>query len=94
MLEAPALLSPEHQVDGFISGATSLDEWLKRRARANQISGASRTYVVAEAGRVMGEKIILVDDVYTTGSTVKECALTLMKNKAESVSVLTLARTI
>jgi GNAT superfamily N-acetyltransferase len=54
MLEAPALLSPEHQVDGFISGATSLDEWLKRRARANQISGASRTYVVAEAGRVAG----------------------------------------
>ena len=32
----------------------SLDDWLKRRARADQISGASRTYVVAEAGRVVG----------------------------------------
>lgn len=54
MLEAPALLSAEHQVDGFFSGTASLDDWLKRRARANQISGASRTYVVAEAGRVVG----------------------------------------
>ena len=54
MLEAPALLSVEHRIDGFTSGMASLDDWLKRRARANQISGASRTYVVAEAGRVVG----------------------------------------
>ena len=30
-----------------------MDDWLKRRARANQISGASRTYVVAHAGKVI-----------------------------------------
>ena len=53
-LSAPALLSAEHLVDGFTSGTPSLDDWLKRRARANQISGASRTYVVAEAERVVG----------------------------------------
>ncbi len=44
----------EHRLDAFASGTASLDDWLKRRARANQISGASRTYVVAEAGRVVG----------------------------------------
>jgi GNAT superfamily N-acetyltransferase len=54
MLEAPALLHAEHQIDGFACGTVSLDDWLKRCARANQISGASRTYVVAEAGRVVG----------------------------------------
>lgn len=54
MLEAPALLHEEHRIDGFACGTASLDDWLKRRARANQISGASRTYVVAEAGRVVG----------------------------------------
>jgi len=54
MLEAPALLRMEHRLDGFASGTASLDDWLKRRARANQISGTSRTYVVAEAGRVLG----------------------------------------
>ena len=54
ILEAPTLLSVEHRSDGFASGTTSLDDWLKRRAHANQISGASRTYVVADAGRVVG----------------------------------------
>jgi GNAT superfamily N-acetyltransferase len=31
-----------------------LDDWLRRRARANQLSGASRTYVVSEDNRVVG----------------------------------------
>jgi len=54
MLAAPTLLSAEHRLDEFASGTASLDDWLKRRARVNQLSGASRTYVVAEAGRVVG----------------------------------------
>lgn len=54
MLEAPTLLNLEHRLDGFASGTAILDDWLKRRARANHISGASRTYVVAETGRVVG----------------------------------------
>src|SRR5262249_25819812 len=32
----------------------SLDEWLQRRARANQASGASRSFVIAENHRVVG----------------------------------------
>lgn len=52
-LEPPALLNAEHLLDGFACGTPTLDDWLKRRARANQISGASRTYVVAEAGKVV-----------------------------------------
>ena len=47
MLRAPVLLDGEHRLDQFDSGVASLDDWLKRRARANQVSGASRTYVVA-----------------------------------------------
>lgn len=55
MLLAPALLADAHQLDSFDSGIASLDDWLKRRARANQLNGASRTYVVADdAGRVVG----------------------------------------
>ncbi len=53
-LEAPTLLNAADRIDAFTSGTPSLDDWLKRRARANQISGASRTYVVTEAGRVVG----------------------------------------
>jgi GNAT superfamily N-acetyltransferase len=51
MGEISGLLPPEpladhHDFGDFRSGEASLDEWLKRRARANQVSGASRTYVV------------------------------------------------
>ena len=53
-LSAPELLAEHHGVDAFVSGEPSLDEWLKRRARANQVSGASRTYVVCEGNRVLG----------------------------------------
>lgn len=54
MLSAPALLADSHELDLFQSGTESLDQWLRRRARANQVSGASRTYVVAERARVVG----------------------------------------
>lgn len=54
MLVAPALLDEAHELDLFDSGNATLDEWLRRRARANQVSGASRTYVVAEDARVIG----------------------------------------
>ncbi len=42
----------------FRSGEAALDDWLTRRARANQVSGASRTYVICaddlEGKRVVG----------------------------------------
>lgn len=46
-LNAPTLLTANHQVGGFDSGKPSLDDWLKRRALKNQSESASRTYVVA-----------------------------------------------
>ncbi|MBZ9814083.1 GNAT family N-acetyltransferase [Mesorhizobium sp. CA7] len=54
MLSAPALLADAHELDLFQSGTDSLDQWLRRRARANQVGGASRTYVIAEGTRVVG----------------------------------------
>jgi GNAT superfamily N-acetyltransferase len=52
-LSAPELLQNHHRIDDFHSSEPSLDEWLKRRARANQVSGASRTYVVCDGRRVI-----------------------------------------
>lgn len=52
---APAPLTADHRVADFDCGEASLNDWLKRRALANQSSGASRTFVAAEAdGRVRG----------------------------------------
>jgi GNAT superfamily N-acetyltransferase len=53
-LARPEPLSDGHELAEFSSGVASLDDWLKRRARANQVSGASRTFVVADGSRVVG----------------------------------------
>lgn len=54
-LSLPEPLSASHRLDDFGCGEAVLDDWLKRRALANQSSGASRTFVVAdEGGRVRG----------------------------------------
>lgn len=42
-------LADHHGLDGFNSGTPVLDDWLRRRARANQATGASRTYVALES---------------------------------------------
>ncbi len=52
-LSHPELLGDDHQIDTFDSGERALDDWLRRRARTNQASGASRTYVVCEGKRVI-----------------------------------------
>jgi GNAT superfamily N-acetyltransferase len=54
-LLSPVPLDEVHRLDAFDCGVDSLNDWLKRRARANQVSGASRTYAVADMeGQVAG----------------------------------------
>lgn len=52
-LSAPTPLADHHQLAEFNSGVLELDDWLRRRARSNQTSGASRTFVVCEESRVI-----------------------------------------
>ncbi|HEV7407525.1 MAG TPA: GNAT family N-acetyltransferase [Bradyrhizobium sp.] len=54
ILSAPAPLADHHQLGAFNSGVSTLDEWLKRRARANQVSGASRSFVLCAGDVVIG----------------------------------------
>lgn len=54
-LLAPAPLNTEHRLSDFNCGESSLNDWLKRRALANQHNGASRTFVVTDRlGEVYG----------------------------------------
>ena len=53
-LSPPQPLSGDHQLEEFTSGEPSLDDWLRRRALANQASSASRTYVVCQGRSVVG----------------------------------------
>jgi GNAT superfamily N-acetyltransferase len=52
---APEPLAQIHRLDEFDCGDAIFDEWIKRRAMAKQLGGASRTLVVADRQhRVLG----------------------------------------
>lgn len=70
---------------------TASQTGLGRIERIKNIKGA---FSVKRPELITGKNILVVDDVYTTGSTLSECASTLMKAGAAGVSVLTLARTV
>jgi ComF family protein len=64
---------------------------LSASEREANVRGA---FALADPAAVRGKKIILLDDVYTTGSTVAECSRVLRQAGAEGVYVITVARAV
>ena len=62
---------------------------LSRKARGQNLFGA----FTADAGLVRDKRILIVDDIITTGSTLEECKGTLMAAGALSVEAAVIART-
>jgi len=64
---------------------------LNKVQRENNLKGV---YKVKNVQKIQNKKILLIDDIYTTGSTLNECAKTLIKSgiKKENIGVLTLAK--
>lgn len=61
---------------------------LGKDRRAEEIADA---FVVLPEAKISGRSFVLIDDVFTTGATVNECAKVLKQHKAKSVTVLTFA---
>ena len=74
---------------------------LCRNRRTSQQSGLSRdersknlknAFQIRRADLVRNQTVLLIDDVFTTGNTLQEAAIVLLKNGAAEVNVLTIAR--
>ncbi len=66
---------------------------LSASARRRNVEGAFRVPVEQKA-RLTGKRVLLVDDVFTTGATVNALARRLKRDGARAVDVLTLARVV
>ena len=71
----------------------SQGEMPSAKARRRNVMSAFRV-PPAKADRVRGRKILLVDDVFTTGATLNACARALKRAGAARVDALTLARVV
>ena len=66
---------------------------LSRADRALNVQGAFKVPLEKKSS-VQGRKIVLVDDVLTSGATVDACARALLRARAASVDVLVFARVV
>lgn len=87
-LSAPQPLLPAHLFDEFDCGEAALNDWLKRRAGANQLSGASRTFVVVDQNqRIFGYYAMAAGAVSHQMAT-----SSVRRNMPDPVPVMVLAR--
>lgn len=76
--------------DGLIKEKKTKDQAsLKNEQRTKNIKGV---FKCAEPEQTKGKKILLIDDVYTTGTTMTECARVLKEAGAKEVVGLVIAR--
>jgi predicted N-acetyltransferase YhbS len=86
-LQRPEPLQSHHDLAPFQCGVPSLDDWLRRRARGNQASGASRTFVVCESNRVVGYYALAASGVAVAAAPGR-----FRRNMPEPIPVVVLGR--
>lgn len=83
----PEPLEARHDIEAFASGVDSLDEWLKRRAKKNQQSGASRTFVACD-----GQRVVAYYSLASSAVTIDEAPGHFRRNMPDPIPVVVLGR--
>jgi GNAT superfamily N-acetyltransferase len=86
-LSAPEPLNETHLLDKFECGELTLDNWLRKRALANQVSGASRTFVACRAAHVVGYYAIAAGGIIS-----HEAPGRLRRNMPDPIPMMILGR--
>ena len=87
-VSSPQLLTDNHDLSDFDCGEPLLNDWLKRRALANQASSVSRTFVVVDNRlRVIGYYALSAGAVAHRDSTGA-----VRRNMPDPIPVMVLAR--
>jgi predicted amidophosphoribosyltransferase len=73
--------------------ATEQQVGLSRPQRASNVQGAFMVSTDRQS-EIQGRRVVLVDDVLTSGATVDACARALLRAKAAHVDVLVFARVV
>ena len=60
--------------------------------KEERIKNTQNVYILKNIETIKNKKIVLFDDIYTTGSTVNECSKLLKENGAKEIGILTLAK--
>lgn len=68
---------------------TQTQSTLSKTQRKNNIKGA---FQVLDKTKIENKKVVLIDDIYTTGNTVNECSRMLKKAGAKQIVVVTIAK--
>ena len=85
---------PDIPVDLNVLSRTRWTEPQTGLGRKERLANIKNAFNISNDSKITGKRILLVDDVYTTGATVNECAKVLLKGGAGHVDVLTLARAV
>ena len=86
-ITAPEPITTSHLIESFTCNIPVLDEWLKRRALKNEVSGASRTFVVSHDGQVIGYYTLATGSIEHRDAPKK-----IRRNMPDPIPVMVLGR--
>jgi GNAT superfamily N-acetyltransferase len=87
IISPPQPLAGHHDTTAFACGVESLDQWLKQRALKNQVTGASRTFVVSDGSRVLAYYALASSAIAVEAATSR-----MRRNMPDPIPVVVLGR--